>query len=140
MNEASEEQTTPMKKELNKRENINFLVREFYAKVQEDPLLSPVFNSIVEDWPEHLERLTDFWETTLLRARSYEGNPVQVHQQVDRQMNNRINMEHFGRWLQLWYQTINEHFTGEYANLAKERARSISTHLFLRMYSSREQF
>lgn len=127
-----------MKKQLDNRANIHFLVSSFYDKVRQDALLGPVFNTIVKDWPNHLERLTDFWETSLLYTHSYDGNPVQVHKQVDRKMHNSISMEHFGRWLQLWYETINEHFTGEHADTAKTRARSISTHLFLKMYNSRE--
>lgn len=100
-------------------------------------MLGPIFNSIIQDWPGHFERLTDFWETNLLFTGAYKGNPIQVHNEVDRRMNNIISMEHFGRWLQLWYATIDEHFIGKHAENAISRARNISTHMFLKIFESR---
>ena len=127
-----------MKKELNSRKEINFLIKTFYGKVRKDEMLGPIFNLVVKDWPEHLELLTDFWESSLLLSRKYSGNPAQVHKQVDRTVNNKISMEHFGRWLHLWFSTIDEYFNGVNAELAKNRARNISTHLFLRIFESRK--
>ena len=128
-----------MKRELNNRENINFLINTFYARVRKDEMLGPIFNFIVEDWPEHLERLTNFWESSLLLKSSYRGNPTEAHRQVDQRVHNSINMEHFGRWLHLWYTTIDEYFTGPTADLAKNRARNMSTHMFLRIFESRKK-
>lgn len=126
-----------MKRELKKREDISFLIHTFYAKVRKDEMLGPVFNAIVQNWPEHLERLTDFWESSLLLSRSYRGNPSRAHQEADRQVHHSISMEHFGRWLHLWFSTIDEHFRGETAQIAKNRARNMSTHLFLRIFEGR---
>ncbi len=126
-----------MKRELNSRDDIHFLINTFYGKVRDDEMLGPIFNSIVENWPAHLERLTDFWESSLLLSGSYSGNPVHAHREADRQVDNSINMEHFGRWLHLWFSTIDEHFSGKNAEMAKNRARNMSTHMFLRIYESR---
>ena len=126
-----------MKPELKERKDISFLIHTFYSRVREDEMLGPIFNSIISDWPAHLERLTDFWETNLLLSRSYRGNPAQAHREVDRQVDNSISMEHFGRWLQLWLGTIDAHFQGTNAELAKNRARNMSTHLFLRIFEAR---
>lgn len=128
-----------MSRELNKREDIRFLIDTFYGKVRKDEMLGPIFNFIVEDWPEHLERLTDFWESSLLLSGSYKGNPAQVHRQVDKSVNNSISMEHFGRWLHLWFATIDEHFSGKNAEIAKNRARNMSAHLFLRIFEGRPE-
>lgn len=127
-----------IKKELEKREDIRFLIHTFYAKVREDEMLGPIFNAIVEDWPEHLERLTDFWESSLLLKRSYTGNPAKVHKEVDKQVNNSIGMAHFGQWLHLWLTTIDAHFSGTNAEIAKNRARKMSTQLFLHIYEGRK--
>jgi truncated hemoglobin YjbI len=35
-------------------EEISNLVDRFYAKVQIDPEIGPIFNATVEDWPTHL--------------------------------------------------------------------------------------
>ena len=49
------------------RKDISVLVHAFYGKIREDELLGPIFNGHIseEQWPVHLEKLTDFWETNL---------------------------------------------------------------------------
>ena len=123
---------------LNDRIAINFLIKTFYAKVRKDDLLGPVFNSQVRDWPEHLERLTDFWETNLLFRRVYKGSPLKAHIDTDKRTGQSITTEHFGRWLQLWFETIDRHFYGEHADRAKNHARKMSTHLFMKIFQSRD--
>ena len=126
------------KRELNDRANINLLVNTFYAKVRADAMLGPIFNQIIQDWPSHLQKLTDFWEKTLLSHKVYKGNPLAAHNKVDMEMNNNITMAHFGRWLQLWFSTIDENFEGEKATLAKHRARKMSTLMFLAIFNNRK--
>lgn len=125
------------KRLLNDRVEINFLVKNFYAKVRKDDLLGPVFNPQVKDWPEHLERLTDFWETNLLFRRVYKGNPLKAHIGTDKRIGQSITTNHFGRWLELWFETINQHFYGEHADRAKNRARKMSTHMFMKIFQSK---
>lgn len=128
-----------MKRRLDDRANINLLVKTFYARVRADERLGPIFNHIIQDWPAHLERLTDFWEKTLLSHNVYRGNPIKAHNSVDEEMNNSITMEHFGKWLQLWFSTIEEDFEGENATRAKHRARKMSTLMFLAIFDNRKQ-
>mgnify|MGYP002737977224 CR=1 FL=1 len=71
------------KKFIQSREEVSLLVRTFYGKVRKDDLLGPIFNGIIKDWEEHLELLTDFWETQLLYKRKYYGNPMMAHVEVD---------------------------------------------------------
>lgn len=129
---------TQGRKDLNSRANINLLVNTFYAKVRTDEMLGPIFNRVIQDWPAHLERLTDFWERTLLAHKVYKGNPIAAHNKVDEEMGNSITMVHFGRWLQLWFSTIDEYFEGEKATLAKHRARKMSTLMFLAIFNNRK--
>lgn len=124
---------------LDNREAIHFLVKTFYTKVQADDLIGPIFNAQITDWETHFEQLTDFWESNLTLFKGYQGNPVKTHQQVDHHAGGIITSEHFGRWLLLWFETIDEHFTGDYANIAKNRARNMSTHLFMKIYSNRKK-
>lgn len=124
---------------LNSREQIVFLVDRFYKKVRLNSQLGPIFNEVIQDWPEHLNHLTNFWETSLLRAKSYYGNPIEKHQEVDKSIDNAIKMEHFGIWLQLWFETIDQQFHGETAQLAKNRARNMSTFIFLKIYEARNK-
>lgn len=128
---------THTKSPLTDREDIYLLVTCFYKKIRKDPVLGPIFNSIIEDWESHFIVLTDFWESQLLIRRTYLGNPIEVHQDVDSKMNHTITSEHFGLWLNLWFETLDELFTGELVWIAKNRAQKMSTMLFLKMYEHR---
>ncbi len=123
---------------LQNREEISILVRTFYKKVRKDAFIGPFFNSQISDWELHLEKLTDFWYTNLHFVKAYKGNPGKIHVEVDKEANNTINQEHFGKWLQLWFETIDELCTGQHAENAKTRARNMSTGLFLKIFKSRE--
>lgn len=122
------------------REEVSLLVRTFYAKVRKDGLLGPIFNGIITDWETHLELLTDFWETNLFFKRNYFGNPMQAHVDVDNKMDNSITEMHFGTWINLWVQTIDDLFdpNDERAQIAKNRARHMGTFLHLNIFNSRQ--
>jgi len=124
-------------RDIRTREDIFNLVSLFYAKIRKENTLGPIFNQIINNWDEHLDRLTDFWETNLLFVTNYKGNPIRVHQKVDATFQGTITENHFGIWLNLWFATIDELYTGEKAETAKRRARKMSTHLFIKMYESR---
>lgn len=108
-------------KEIQSREEIKEMVDSFYGKVNEDELLAPVFNDFAGvNWEKHLPIMYDFWSTILLGEMSYKGNPFLKHIPLP------IDKKHFDRWLTLFLETIDEHFTGNVAEEAKNRARSIA--------------
>ena len=123
---------------LESREDVSFLVNAFYAKVRKDALIGPIFNSQIKDWEHHLSHLTDFWETNLLGVRRFKGNPMQAHVDVDRKSDGVITQDYFGRWLHLWFATMDENFEGEGAMRLKSAARNMSTNLFMKMVMSRK--
>jgi len=123
---------------LQNREEISILIRTFYKKVRTDAFIGPIFNSQITDWEFHLEKLTDFWYTNLHFVKAYKGNPGKIHVDVDQKIDNTVSQEHFGKWLQLWFETIDELCTGTHAENAKIRARNMSTGLFLKIFKSRE--
>jgi len=124
-------------KDIKSREDVFLLVSSFYDKVRKNDLLGPFFNGKIKDWNEHLERLTTFWESSLFLKTKYYGDPLEAHVKVDRESGNKINELHFGIWLNLWFETINEHFEGENAENAKRRARKMGTFLYLKIFESR---
>ena len=126
-------------KEIQNREDIFLLVSTFYSKIRKDNLLGPIFNLHIseEQWPNHLEKLTDFWVTNLLGISCFKGNPIQAHKTVDKNLNYTIEQKHFGQWLQLWFSTIDSLFKGKLADKAKNSARKMSTGLFLSMFLNR---
>ena len=126
-----------MKYDIQNREDVFKLVTRFYSKVRQNPNIGYFFNESIEDWDEHLAKLTDFWESNLFFKGIYHGNPKKAHIKVDRENHNKISSEHFGVWLNLWFETIDELFEGELANRAKNNARKMSSHLYLKIFQSR---
>ena len=127
------------KTDIKNREDVSLLINTFYKKIRKDKVLGPIFNGIITEWDAHLVLLTDFWETQLFLKRKYLGNPVTVHQEVDDKMNHSINPEHFGLWLNLWFETLDELFEGETTWIAKNRAQKMSTMLYMKMYENRQK-
>ncbi|MGO4916173.1 group III truncated hemoglobin [Pseudogemmobacter sp. W21_MBD1_M6] len=83
---------------------IDSVVALFYARIRNDAVLGPVFfNAIGDDadiWATHEAKIAAFWRNSILRERSYSGNPMQVHMGVK-----GIEPEHFDRWLALFSAT-----------------------------------
>jgi len=114
------------------REDIVHLVNVFYQKIRQDNLLGPVFNKAIpeDQWPAHLDKLTDFWETNLFGVRSFKGNPKLVHQKVDNENDRSISQLHFNRWLNIWIETVDSLYNCDKSDRAKNSARKMSTGLF----------
>lgn len=108
-------------KDISNSEDIKKLVNNFYVKVVADELLGPVFEEVTKtDWSIHLPKMYDFWETILFGGTYTRGNPVLRHVEVDRE--EKLNPEHFERWLALFNETVNEYFKGKKADEIKQRA------------------
>lgn len=127
-----------MKTDLKTRDDVSKLVHQFYSKVRKNEKIGHFFNTMIKDWDEHLEKLTDFWETNLFFKRKYKGNPKVAHQRVDQHFNGSIEQKHFGIWLNLWFETLDENFEGELADRAKNNARNMASHIFMQMYIHRK--
>ncbi|URM38376.1 group III truncated hemoglobin [Flavobacterium anhuiense] len=128
-----------MKKQIENRADVSFLVHQFYTKTRADREIGFYFNEMISDWDAHLEKLTDFWETNLFGVRKYKGNPHAVHNEVDAHFDEKITPNEFGIWLNHWFQTIDEYFEGENAETLKRRARKMSTFLYMSMFQHRQK-
>ncbi|KRD59942.1 globin [Flavobacterium sp. Root935] len=128
-----------MKKQIENRADIEFLVHQFYDKIRADQEIGFYFNKMITDWDAHLEKLTDFWETNLFAVRKYKGNPHAVHNEVDAHFDENITANEFGIWLNHWAQTLDEHFEGENVETLKRRARKMSTFLYMSMFQHRKK-
>lgn len=114
--------------------NIKKMVNVFYAKVQKDDLIGPIFNERIQShWPEHLEKLYSFWQGILLNERTYTGHPFPPHAQLP------IDKQHFDRWLYLFTETVDSLFAGNKANEAKSRAYNIAGVFQNRLNNMRKQ-
>lgn len=79
------------------------LVDRFYARVRSDPVLGPIFAAPISDWPHHLERMRAFWGSILRESGGYSCNPMLKHVAIP-----GIGDAEFGRWLDLFGQTLTE--------------------------------
>lgn len=116
-------------KQLLDLDDVKKMVDGFYHKVRQDDLLGPVFNDRIEDrWPQHLEKMYAFWQTTLLGEHTYSGRPFLPHATLP------VSHQHFERWVALFTQTVDELFAGEKADEAKWRAGKIAEMFELKVH------
>jgi hemoglobin len=102
-------------------EDVKILVDAFYGKVRQDDLLADIFNQIIQDkWAVHLEKMYRFWQTILLSEHTYYGSPFSPHAEMP------LEGQHFERWKKLFFETIDEYFSGEKAKEAKWRAEKMA--------------
>ena len=123
-------------KPIETKEDIQLLVHTFYSKIRTDELLGPIFNSHISEnqWPFHLKKLTSFWESNLFGVNNYKGSPTKKHLKVDKNLDYGIDMLHFGKWLQLWVETINKLFVGDRVDKAIYMARKMATGQYLTLW------
>jgi hemoglobin len=100
------------------KDDVTLLITEFYKKVRQDPQISQHFARV--DWDHHTPVIIDFWNMILLGDSAYKGNPFLKH------INLPLQREDFDRWLLHFSKTVDEHFTGDKAEEAKQRAVSIA--------------
>jgi hemoglobin len=112
-------------RDIENREDIEQLVNEFYRRIREDEVIGIIFNNIVDvNWEKHLPVMCDFWDNILFFSGKYTGNPMDLHKNLHGIR--PINSKHFSRWVQLFTETVDGLYNGEKAELAKQRAKSIS--------------
>lgn len=109
------------------------VVNAFYARVREDDEIGPLFNAAVDDWDEHLDKLSRFWSAVMLTSGRYKGNPMMAHQRHVQS----ITPQMFDRWLALWGQVTAERLPPATAaalqNKAAHIAESLKLGLFFRL-------
>ena len=109
-----------MKKPIENRDDVRLMVEDFYEKVKKDSIIGDIFNNtLFFKWDTHIPIMINFWETVLLDGTSYRGNTMRVHIELNKL--HPLKAEHFIRWKKLFFETLDEHFTGEKVSEAKKR-------------------
>jgi len=103
------------------------VVRRFYGRVRQDPLLGPIFENAIADWDHHLDLLGAFWSSVMLTSGRYKGNPLAAHLKHAP----HLTPEAFDRWLSLWRATTSEILPRDEAEAMLSRARRIAASLQL---------
>ncbi len=89
-------ETRSLYERLGGHEGILKLIKPFYADVRQHELLGPIFNSHIQDWSAHLEKIADFWALQAGGASRYQGGFARAH------MGLGLRPEHFQNWIALW--------------------------------------
>ena len=111
--------------DIESRADCERLVRAFYGRALEDPIIGFLFTDVAKlDLEAHVPRITSFWETILLGAQSYGGGAFRPHAALH--MKAPLRRAHFEQWLNLWSSTVDELFAGERAELAKAHAARVA--------------
>ena len=106
------------------------LVPAFYARVRQDALIGPVFESAIDDWEDHLGRLVAFWSSVMLTTGRYKGNPVAAHLKHLA----TITPVMFDRWLALWAAVTAEMLSAPKAAALQDKAARIAESLKYALY------
>ena len=113
---------------------IEMLVRAFYARVRQDPLIGPVFDARIADWEPHLQQMFAFWSSLTLQSGRYHGQPMAKHLPLP------VDAQHFDRWLALFEETARDLCPPAAADLFIDRARRVAESLELGIAGARGVF
>ena len=114
-----------MKNDINTRADIILLVDSFYQRVQLNDKIGPIFTEIAKvNWTHHLPKMYDFWESILFGKAIYKGNPMLTHFAINDKA--PLQTTEFDTWKNLFYQTVDDLFTGPNAETIKQKAQSIA--------------
>jgi hemoglobin len=113
-------------RDIETRADCERLVRTFYGRALEDPVIGFLFVDVAKlDLEAHVPRITSFWETVLLGSQTYAGGAFRPHAELH--MKAPLRRAHFEQWLRLWFTAVDELFSGERAELAKAHALRVAT-------------
>ena len=131
-----------MRRDINHENDVKKIVYLFYEIIKLNEVIGDIFKKAIpkEQWDDHLDKLTNFWNTNVFGIQSYKGNPVRIHKNLDKENTYGITQIHFFEWLKLWNLTIDENYEGNNANHLKLSARHISTRLFIHICNGRPRF
>ena len=109
-------------------EQINTIVKIFYAKIRVHPTLGPIFNGAIgtntDIWEFHEDKINRFWHNVLLSEGDFGTNLMATHMEVP-----GIKDEHFTQWLELFDTVLNDQLPQETALLFSEKAHKIGSGL-----------
>jgi hemoglobin len=108
----------PLFERLGGRPSLLRLLNHFYADVRQHRLLGPLFESQVENWPEHISNVADFWAQVTGGPSIYGGGMPAHHIPLG------LREEHFRAWLGLWdfncHLWLSRDCAGELSALARQ--------------------
>jgi len=103
------------------------MLDRFYSAVLKDDLIADFFierlddEMISDEWQAHLDLLTEFWVSTILKEGTYKGQPIKPHMHME-----GLKKESFERWLELFFTTVDKFYEKEAADAFKHHSEKIA--------------
>lgn len=115
-----------MKPDIETVADIHKVVDCFYTMVKEDDVIGKFFSEVVAiNWDTHIPKMVGFWENVLFYTGDYQGDPLNTHRNIHQQ--HRTQTIHFERWLELFNEAVDSHYTGSNAYKMKQHAQAIAS-------------
>ena len=131
--------SAPVRPDMDSRESVEYFVDAFYAKVLRDEMLAPLFLDVAKiDLEVHLPHIKNYWCKLLLQETAYKRHTMNIHRRLHGRRS--LTPANFARWLALFTATVDDCFSGTYAERAKRIATSIAGNMqtALRVPANRE--
>lgn len=100
------------------------LIKTFYVDARQHAVLGPIFNSHIQDWPAHLDKIVDFWALQSGGPTRYRGGFAGAHMSLG------LEAEHFQHWLGLWELNNGRHLAPREAEELNAIAHEMGRRLF----------
>jgi hemoglobin len=100
------------------------LIKSFYVDARQHAVLGPIFNSHIQDWPAHLDKIADFWALQTGGPTRYRGGFAGAHMSLG------LEAEHFQHWLGLWEWNNSRHLAPREAQELNAIAHEMGRRLF----------
>lgn len=116
-------------KDIEEREDLETLLWKFYETAMADEEIGHHFAEL--DLETHIPVITDFWEKVLFGRPVYFNSPLVPH--LDLHEKSPLLPDHFARWIEIFYATLDELFEGEIVEEAKMRAAFVARNMSNRL-------
>jgi hemoglobin len=100
-------------------EKLRPLLWQFYADVRQHQVIGPIFNARIQNWPEHVAKIAEFWARATGGPSNYSGQMPFKHLALG------LAPEHFVAWLELWDWNCQRHLPPAEAAEMSELAHGI---------------
>jgi hemoglobin len=117
------DQTSSLFDRIGGRSDLLALLRQFYADVRHHREIGPIFNAQIQNWPEHLDKIADFWTAVTGGPLGYAGPMPQRHFPLG------VEEKHFEAWLDLWRRNCRIYLAPSEANEVIRFAEGIGVRL-----------
>lgn len=104
MNEEAGSNPSTLFERIGGRARLELFLNNFYATVRVDPLIGPIFEGVIEDWPAHIQTIAGFWSLQTGGPPDYRGGLMARHIPLS------LKPSHFDAWLALWEKSCRAHF------------------------------